>query len=705
MHLVLATTTLLALHSGAPSGAEPSATSEPVARPVDSAAGMEAGRPATLFFGDVDGDGLDDVFAIGAGGEPSLMLNRGGGRYEDITLPSGLATLEFATCALLADVDGDGDLDLFVGSSETRVWLNLGNALFEPISSGIDHDLVDLAASAIDRDGDGLVDLQIQTEAGDLLYRNTGRGAFERVALIEPQAARSTAIGGTPVADAALPTDADVLPGDEPPARRRQRRWLDARIRNATAPSSAAPTTTPGSTGGASPLLATCTPWIQDQATTTACLFASSAPTLGMLYPMSTALNVDATGRVGIGTVTPTSALTVVAQNSSNISALSGNNGVHAGINVGRTAGEFAMGISSSNGNWLAGSAPGDGILRVNDSTRKILLGFGIGGPATMAVTSGRVGIGTVSPTSVLTVVAANEYNIAALSENSSVPAGITVGRTASEFSMGISAGVSNWFAGSAVGDGALRVADSSKRILLGVGIANPTVAVTNGKVGINTTTPSSNLEVYGTAYRTVSVRGSNNSSGAEVYFDKTAAGAQHAASIGYEPSNGMYLWANGAYRLTIDQAGLVSVKQSLEIRGGADIVERFESSCGELEPGTVVSIDPAHPGRLACSSGAYDTKVAGVVSGAGGIEPGLCLSQDGVLDGDTLVAMNGRVYVKCSAENGAIQPGDRLTTAKLPGHAMKVSDEPRSVGAVIGKAMTALDEGEGLVLVLVNLQ
>jgi hypothetical protein len=166
-----------------------------------------------------------------------------------------------------------------------------------------------------------------------------------------------------------------------------------------------------------------------------------------------------------------------------------------------------------------------------------------------------------------------------------------------------------------------------------------------------------------------------------------------------------MYMWANGAYRLTIDQAGLVSVKQSLEIRGGADIVERFESSCGELEPGTVVSIDPDHPGRLACSSGAYDTKVAGVVSGAGGVQPGLCLSQDGVLEGDTLVAMNGRVYVKCSAENGAIRPGDRLTTAELPGHAMRVADEQRSVGAVIGKAMTALGEGEGLVLVLVNLQ
>ena len=53
----------------------------------------------------------------------------------------------------------------------------------------------------------------------------------------------------------------------------------------------------------------------------------------------------------------------------------------------------------------------------------------------------------------------------------------------------------------------------------------------------------------------------------------------------------------------------------------------------------------------------------------------------------------------------GAIVPGDRLTTAKLAGHAMRATDSLRSDGAVLGKAMTGLDKGTGLVLVLVNLQ
>lgn len=141
-----------------------------------------------------------------------------------------------------------------------------------------------------------------------------------------------------------------------------------------------------------------------------------------------------------------------------------------------------------------------------------------------------------------------------------------------------------------------------------------------------------------------------------------------------------------------------------VEITGGADIVEGFDSA-QELEPGTVVVIDAERPGELVAATEAYDRKVAGVVSGAGGVRPGLKLSQDDVLDGDTLVAMAGRVWVKASAENGPIAPGDLLTTSGTAGHAMRVTDFARSPGAVIGKAMSAIDPKTGLVLALVNLQ
>jgi hypothetical protein len=144
---------------------------------------------------------------------------------------------------------------------------------------------------------------------------------------------------------------------------------------------------------------------------------------------------------------------------------------------------------------------------------------------------------------------------------------------------------------------------------------------------------------------------------------------------------------------------------ETLEITGGADLVESFETGGSEYAPGTVLVIDPERPGELTTSAVTYDRRVAGVVSGAGDVNPGLLLGQTGVASGSTMVALTGRVYVRCSAENGAIEPGDLLTTSSTAGLAMRATDTERSNGAVLGKAMTALADGAGLVLVLVNLQ
>ncbi len=143
----------------------------------------------------------------------------------------------------------------------------------------------------------------------------------------------------------------------------------------------------------------------------------------------------------------------------------------------------------------------------------------------------------------------------------------------------------------------------------------------------------------------------------------------------------------------------------AVQIYGGGDLAEKFDVSSGTLEPGTLLVIDENHPGQLKASATAYDSKVAGIVSGAGGVNPGLTLHQQGVLEGNTEVAIAGRVYVKADARTSPIKPGDLLTTSDLPGHAMKATDRQLAPGAIIGKAMTALDSGTGLVLVLVNLQ
>jgi len=172
-----------------------------------------------------------------------------------------------------------------------------------------------------------------------------------------------------------------------------------------------------------------------------------------------------------------------------------------------------------------------------------------------------------------------------------------------------------------------------------------------------------------------------------------------YTGGVGEVPSMGVTVHTEG--NVTVD--GNMSVA-SLTIRGGADLAEPFPMHDG-IEKGSVVVIDESNAGRLKVSTRAYDTQVAGIVSGANGINAGIALKQEGVLDEGQNVALTGRVYVKADASYGAIKPGDLLTTSDTPGHAMKVGDSSRSQGAILGKAMTSLADGTGLVLVLVTLQ
>jgi hypothetical protein len=157
----------------------------------------------------------------------------------------------------------------------------------------------------------------------------------------------------------------------------------------------------------------------------------------------------------------------------------------------------------------------------------------------------------------------------------------------------------------------------------------------------------------------------------------------------------------------TADNAYMHVYCSSITIEGGSDLAEPFKisSTDGEIPEGAVVVIDDANPGHLKISDQDYDTHVAGVVSGANGIHPGIQMQQQGLLDGGKNVALTGRVYVQADASNGAIRPGDLLTTSSIPGHAMRVTDHARAAGAILGKAMTGLAEGKGMVLVLVTLQ
>lgn len=213
------------------------------------------------------------------------------------------------------------------------------------------------------------------------------------------------------------------------------------------------------------------------------------------------------------------------------------------------------------------------------------------------------------------------------------------------------------------------------------------------GNVGIGTNNPQAQLEVNGLS---VQVDGT----GGEEAFLMGTLGNVYVGSL--NPTvHAVQFYNFGSF------TPMHIYCSSITIQGGADLAEPFPiaDDAKQIPQGAVVVIDEQNPGRLKMSNRSYDSRVAGVVSGANGINPGIEMQQQGSLEGGKNIALTGRVYVQAEAIHGAIKPGDLLTTSAIPGHAMKATDHARAQGAILGKAMTGLDRGKGMVLVLVTLQ
>ena len=136
----------------------------------------------------------------------------------------------------------------------------------------------------------------------------------------------------------------------------------------------------------------------------------------------------------------------------------------------------------------------------------------------------------------------------------------------------------------------------------------------------------------------------------------------------------------------------------------GADCAEEFDvDDVAGLDPGTVLVIGDDE--RLRRCAEAYDTKVAGVVSGAGRYRPGIVLGRDPTSETRLPLALTGKVYCKVDARYAPIGVGDLLTTSPTPGHGMKVTDARAAIGAILGKALRPLAAGQELIPVLVALQ
>ena len=115
--------------------------------------------------GDFDGDGWCDLYFCRLGGPNALFRNLGDWQFEEVAQAAGVACPgQFSTGAAFADLDGDGRLDLLVGAvgGGVRCFLNVGGGKFvERLDSGLSRTNGTMTFALADVDLDGDLDLYV----------------------------------------------------------------------------------------------------------------------------------------------------------------------------------------------------------------------------------------------------------------------------------------------------------------------------------------------------------------------------------------------------------------------------------------------------------------------------------------------------------------------------------------------------------------
>ena len=186
---------------------------------VTAGSGLEdTGYSQGVAIGDVDGDGYDDVFITGYGGNHLFQNEKGTGKFKDVTQRAGLADTKegprWCTSAAFGDYDNDGKLDLYVcryavwspkmdkpcknprGQSSycsPELYAPEVHALYHNNGDGTFTDVSKQAGIAgsrghgmgvawLDIDGDGYEDIFVSNDLSPyFLWHNNGNGTFTEV--------------------------------------------------------------------------------------------------------------------------------------------------------------------------------------------------------------------------------------------------------------------------------------------------------------------------------------------------------------------------------------------------------------------------------------------------------------------------------------------------------------------------------------------
>ena len=150
--------------------------SDPAAEPEVPYGGFEFeafDRHPGLAIADLDGDGWDELFVVARWGDNRLLKRQADGSWVDEAAAWGLAEHHGASAPLFLDLDGDSDLDLFLGRAlgPSLVLLQQDGRFVAPETPWLDELSLVSSVAAADVDGDGRQDLYVGTYAASKLER------------------------------------------------------------------------------------------------------------------------------------------------------------------------------------------------------------------------------------------------------------------------------------------------------------------------------------------------------------------------------------------------------------------------------------------------------------------------------------------------------------------------------------------------------
>ena len=138
-----------------------------------------------VAVGDFDNDGLPDLFFCALNGRNALFKNLGNWKFRDVTPASGIECgTNVCRGAVFADINGDGNLDLLISTTGNGVlcFLNDGHGAFHDVtrSAGLGSKHGSMTMTLADVDGNGTLDLYVANGRADDI-RDRGQVSLQMV--------------------------------------------------------------------------------------------------------------------------------------------------------------------------------------------------------------------------------------------------------------------------------------------------------------------------------------------------------------------------------------------------------------------------------------------------------------------------------------------------------------------------------------------